>query len=325
MHELLSNYLIFLLETMTLVIALVVILQQCAALKAEMKSRCTTIKKYNQSYYKELSTLTKTVFTKEEQKQWKKQQKIIKQQAKEANRKRLFVVDFTGDIRASQAAALREEITTILAIARRTDKVLIRLESPGGCVHDYGFAASQLTRLREHKLSVTVAVDKMAASGGYLMASVADTIIAAPFAVIGSIGVILQLPNLHQYFADRQIQFEQLTAGEDKRNLTVFGKNTPADRDKAQEQIDNIHHLFINFVKKYRDVDTDVVATGKTWHAIDAIAHQLVDHIETSDTFISKHLVNYDIFIVKKSLQKQSVWQKITNAANSILSGHNPI
>ena len=226
MNELLGNYLIFLLETITIVAALLVILQQCAARKSVGKSSATSIKKYNQHYYQELEAHTKTVFTKNEQKHWKKQQKAIKQQAKKAKRKRLFVVDFTGDIRASQAEALREEITTILAIARRSDKVLVRLESPGGCVHDYGFAASQLTRLRDHNLSVVVSVDKMAASGGYLMACVADTIIAAPFAVIGSIGVILQLPNLHQYFADRHIQFEQLTAGEDKRNLTIFGKNS---------------------------------------------------------------------------------------------------
>jgi len=322
MNELLGNYLIFLLETITLVIALVVILQQATALKTAAKSGSTTIKKYNQRYYQDLTALTKTVFTKDEQKEWKKKNKAIKKQEKKVNRKRLFVVNFSGDIRASQAEALREEITTILAIARRSDKVLIRLESPGGCVHDYGFAASQLTRLREHNLKVTVSVDKMAASGGYLMACVADTIIAAPFAVIGSIGVILQLPNLHQFFADRHIQFEQLTAGDDKRNLTILGKNSQADRDKAQEQIDNIHQLFMNFVKKYRDVDTAVVATGKTWHAIDAIAHQLVDRIETSDTYIGKHLANYDIFIVKKSLQKQSVWQKIMQSGSSMLYGH---
>jgi serine protease SohB len=325
MNELLGNYLIFLLETLTWLVAIVIILQQIAALKKTTKSGSTTIKKYNQSHYDSLNTLTKTVFTKGEQKRWKKQQKAIKQQEKDSTRKRLFVVDFTGDIRASQAEALREEITTILALARRSDKILIRLESPGGCVHDYGFAASQLTRLREHNLSVTVAVDKMAASGGYLMACVADTIIAAPFAVIGSIGVILQLPNLHQYFADRHIQFEQLTAGEDKRNLTIFGKNSQADRDKAQAQLDNIHQLFMNFVKKYRDVDTSIIATGKTWHAIDAIAHQLVDRIETSDAYINKHLANYDIFIVKKSLQKPSLWQKITNTASGLLYGHNPI
>lgn len=325
MNELLGNYLIFLLETITIVAALLVILQQCAARKSVGKSSATSIKKYNQHYYQELEAHTKTVFTKNEQKHWKKQQKAIKQQAKKAKRKRLFVVDFTGDIRASQAEALREEITTILAIARRSDKVLVRLESPGGCVHDYGFAASQLTRLRDHNLSVVVSVDKMAASGGYLMACVADTIIAAPFAVIGSIGVILQLPNLHQYFADRHIQFEQLTAGEDKRNLTIFGKNSPEDREKAQEQIDNIHQLFINFVKKYRDIDTQSVATGKTWHAVDAISHKLIDHIETSDTYIGKHLANYDIFIVNKSLQKKSVWQKILDTSSSLLYGQTPL
>lgn len=169
MNELLGNYLIFLLETITLVIALVVILQQATALKTAAKSGSTTIKKYNQRYYQDLTALTKTVFTKDEQKEWKKKNKAIKKQEKKVNRKRLFVVNFSGDIRASQAEALREEITTILAIARRSDKVLIRLESPGGCVHDYGFAASQLTRLREHNLKVTVSVDKMAASGGYLM------------------------------------------------------------------------------------------------------------------------------------------------------------
>src|SRR4051794_18386256 len=147
-------------------------------------------------------------------------------------RRRVYVLDFHGDLAASKVDYLRNEITAVLTSAREQDKVLVRIESPGGLVHSYGLAASQLERVRERKIRLVAAVDKVAASGGYLMASVADHIIAAPFALIGSIGVVAQIPNVHRLLKKHDVDVEVLTAGKYKRTLTVFGENTDQGRAK---------------------------------------------------------------------------------------------
>ena len=108
----------------------------------------------------------------------------------------------------------------------------------------YGLAASQMQRIRDKKLKLTVCVDKVAASGGYMMAVVADKIIAAPFAVLGSIGVLAQVPNFHRLLKKHDVDFEMLTAGKYKRTLTMFGENTDKGREKFQEDIEDTHVLF---------------------------------------------------------------------------------
>ena len=294
MNDILANYGLFLLKTLTVVIAISFILAQIAQAKKMSKTVDALVetKKLNAHFAKTQEVLAKSLLSKNARK------KLLSSHKKEKKRTkpRLYVLTFKGDIRASAAEALREEVTAILLVAQPKDEVLVRLESPGGCVHDYGFAAAQLTRLRARNIPLTVAVDKMAASGGYLMAAVASTIIASPFAVIGSIGVIFQAPNFHALLKEKNISFEQLTAGEDKRTLTLFGANTDVDRQKTQAQINQIHQLFIEFVQKYRpNIDPKEVATGKTWHAIDAIEHQLVDTLLTSDDFLYNARDTFDI------------------------------
>ncbi|MCY4296040.1 MAG: protease SohB [Gammaproteobacteria bacterium] len=198
--------------------------------------------------------------------------------------KRLFVLRFKGDMAAEKVASLREEITAILSIAGEADEVLLCLESPGGMVHAYGLASSQLARIRKRGIPLTICVDKVAASGGYMMACLADKLIAAPFAIIGSIGVVLQLPNFHRVLRRNEIDYELITAGEFKRTLTVFGEVTDKARGKAQEDVDNIHGLFKNWVKEHRPaVDLGRIATGETWVGTQAMDLRLVDEIGTSD------------------------------------------
>jgi serine protease SohB len=202
-------------------------------------------------------------------------------------RKRLFLLDFDGDINASQVAGLREEISALLQISRDGDEVLLRLESAGGTVHGYGLAASQLSRLRTRGLKLTVAVDKVAASGGYLMASVADRIVAAPFAILGSIGVVAQLPNFNRLLKSHAIDFELHTAGEFKRTLTIFGENTDAGREKFQRELDETHTLFKGFLADHRpQLDLARVATGEFWYGRQALDLRLVDELCTSDAVL---------------------------------------
>ncbi len=200
---------------------------------------------------------------------------------------RLFVLDFEGDLRASATETLREEISAVLASARSDDEVLLRLESPGGMVPGYGLAASQLARLREKGIRLTVSVDRVAASGGYLMACVADRIVAAPFAVIGSIGVVGQLPNFNRLLKRHDIDFELHTAGENKRDLTVFGHNTDEGRAKFRESLQEVHDLFKEHIARHRPrVDLDRVATGEHWMGEKALELGLVDDLGTSDDLL---------------------------------------
>lgn len=213
---------------------------------------------------------------------------------------RVFVLDFEGDIGASQVEALREEITALLQIARNDDEIVLRLESAGGTVHGYGLAASQLQRLRAHGLKLTIAVDKIAASGGYMMASVAERIVAAPFAIIGSIGVVAQLPNVHRLLKRHDIDYELHTAGEYKRTLTVFGENTDAARAKFREELDEAHGLFKSFLADNRpQLELPRVATGEHWFGRQALELQLVDELRTSDDYLLERARDHNVFQVR--------------------------
>lgn len=204
-----------------------------------------------------------------------------------AKRPRLYVLDFEGDLRASAVDSLREEISAVVMAVRPGDEVLLRLESAGGLVHAYGLAASQLARLRERDIPLTVAVDRIAASGGYLMACVADRVIAAPFAIVGSIGVVAQLPNFHRLLKRHDIDFELHTAGAHKRTLTLFGENTGAARDKFREDLNEIHSQFKEHIARYRPrIVMDRVATGEHWLGERARELDLVDEVRTSDDFL---------------------------------------
>ncbi len=216
-----------------------------------------------------------------------KERRGQKKQAGEGRLPRLFVLDFNGDLRASAVDALREEVSAIITSARRDDEVLLRLESPGGMVPGYGLAASQLARLREKGIRLTISVDRVAASGGYLMACVADRVVAAPFAIIGSIGVVGQLPNFHGLLKRHDIDFELHTAGEHKRDLTVFGRNTDEGRAKFRESLQEVHDLFKNHIARYRPrLDLETVATGEHWLGERALELGLVDDLGTSDDLL---------------------------------------
>jgi len=223
----------------------------------------------------------------------------------EKKRKRMFVLDFKGDIKASQVSGLRREITTVLAIADVYDEILVNIESGGGTVHGYGLAAAQLERIRNRNIELTVCVDKVAASGGYLMACVANKIIAAPFAIIGSIGVMAQIPNVHRLLKKNDIDVELLTAGEYKRTLTVLGENTEPGREKFKSDLQIIHDQFKNFIAKFRpQTDIATVATGETWSGQAALKMNLIDQVLTSDEYIVSGCESADVYRVKFEIKK---------------------
>ncbi len=265
---------------------------------------------------------------KAEKKAEKAKEKALKAQRKkgedtESERKpSLYVLHFKGDISASETAALREEISAIVQVAKPNDEVLLCLESPGGVVHGYGLAASQLMRLKQHNIKLTVAVDKVAASGGYMMACVADKIVSAPFAIIGSIGVVAQIPNIHRLLKKHDVDVDVMTAGEYKRTVTMLGENTEKGKQKFQQELEETHQLFKQFVSQNRPhLDVEQVATGEHWFGQQALNLNLVDEIMTSDDLLlqamkEKQLVGVK-YVVKKSLL-QKVGKQAEESADNI-------
>ncbi|HGF5002420.1 TPA: protease SohB [Vibrio parahaemolyticus] len=260
---------------------------------------------------------------KEEKEKNKSREKEIKQASKEGalDSKRephLFVLDFNGSIDAKEVASLREEITAILAVAREGDEVLLRLESGGGMVHGYGLASSQLDRIKAAGLPLTISVDKVAASGGYMMACVADKIVSAPFAIVGSIGVIAQIPNFNKLLKKHDIEYEQLTAGEYKRTLTMFGENTDKARDKFKQELEETHVLFKDFIRERRpSLELEKVATGEHWFGTQAKELGLVDEISTSDDLVVAACKEKTVLAVHY-VQKKKLADKLAGVASKV-------
>lgn len=319
MIDFLTQYGLFLAKTLTLIVGILVTIAGIIALTQKGKSNegILVITHLNEKFDEIRHTLQAETLTKNFFKKWLKQQKVEeklnkKEEKKDPNASRLFVTYFDGDIRASQVHGLRETISAILEVASPEDEVLVVLESAGGFVHSYGLAASQLHRLKERKLFVTVAIDKVAASGGYLMACVANKILAAPFAIVGSIGVVAQLPNFHRLLDKHDIDYEVHTAGEYKRTLTLFGKNTDKAKKKFQEEIEETHDLFKQFIVDNRpQVNIDHVSTGEHWYGTKAYDLKLVDKIQTSDDFILAKLKTTQVFEIGYE-EKQKLSEKIT-------------
>jgi serine protease SohB len=277
----------------------------------EKTSGKISIKNLNKKYTKIKEILLQEILSKKAFKKFIKEQRTAAKEQLPAieklPKKNIFVLNFDGDIKASAVAALREEITAILSVATLQDEVVVRLESSGGMVHSYGLAAAQLSRIRHQQIPLTVIVDKVAASGGYLMACVANKILAAPFAIIGSIGVIVQLPNFNRLLKEQHIDFEQITAGNYKRTLTLLGENTKEGREKLRQEIEEIHNLFKDLIQQHRqELDIQKVATGEIWLGTQALKLKLVDEITTSDDYIMsqhRHANLYEIkYHIKKSL-----------------------
>ena len=307
MLEIFLEYGLFLLKVITVLISVIVLISFVAASKKSNTSEGLEIENLNEKYKGLSDSLNKAVMEKDE---WKKKQKsekaIAKKNKKKKTRKpKAYILDFIGDIKASAVPSLREEVTAILDIAKRNDQIVLRLDNHGGVVHEHGLAASQLARIRQKKIHLTVVVDKVAASGGYLMASVANKIYAAPFAILGSIGGIAQLPNFNRLLDNYGVDFEQITAGQYKRNVTMFGKNTDEDREKLKDQLEEIHELFKSSVNEYRpQLDLERVATGEHWYGSKALELGLIDEIKTSDELLIEMAKKYEIFSVKLKIKK---------------------
>jgi serine protease SohB len=322
--EFFAAYGLFLAELATLAVLVVTIVAIIFALRRGGRAEGLVVQHLNRSFEDAADGLKLVIeagATKALKARQKERKREDKARGKEGSTKpRLFVLDFKGDLRASAAASLREEVSAVLQVAKPGEQVLVRLENSGGTVHEHGFAASQLTRLKQHGLKLVVAVDKVAASGGYLMACVADRLIAAPFAIVGSIGVLAQLPNFHRLLEEKGVDFEQITAGRYKRTLTMFGENTDEGRAKLKEQVDEIHELFKAQIREHRpQVDVEGVATGEHWHGVRALELKLVDELKTSDDVLLEASKDHDLYHI--AYKRRRGWQeRVLGGAESLLA-----
>lgn len=316
--EFLLEYGLFLAKAVTFVLAFMVVVGFVVASAQREKNKDKgriQVTRLNERLDEMCQTLKAEVvdekILKEEDKKAKKAEKLARKQEKksrneQARKKRVYVLDFHGDIKASATDELRESITAVLSLAEPADEVVVRLESPGGLVHGYGLAASQLARITQKKIPLTVCVDKVAASGGYMMACVADKIVAAPFAVLGSIGVVAQLPNFHRVLKKHDVDYEIFTAGEYKRTVTMLGENTEKGRRKFMEDLEDTHVLFKEFVGEHRPaVNVDEVATGEIWFGRRALEKNLIDLISTSDEYLTAMHPQADIVVVRYEHRKR--------------------
>ncbi|QDF74931.1 MULTISPECIES: protease SohB [Shewanella] len=322
--EFLYEYGLFLAKAVTIVVAIVAVVVLVLASAVKQKADKGELKLTNVT--DELKSLKHDL--KEEllsKKQFKAYEKALKaeEKAKEKAEKsdarsspRVFVLDFKGSIDASEVASLREEISAVLAVAEKGDEVVVNVESGGGMVHGYGLAASQLDRLRNAEIPLTICVDKVAASGGYMMACVANKIYAAPFAIVGSIGVVAQIPNFNRLLKKHDIDYEQHTAGDFKRTLTLFGENTDEGREKFQQELEETHVLFKAFISKYRpELDIAKVATGEHWYGQQALDLGLIDALSTSDDVVMKLAQEKTVIKVRCQIKKK-IADKIAHSAS---------
>lgn len=319
--EFMAEYAIFLAKTVTLVVAILIVLAAFASLRSKGRRKSAgqlQVSKRNDFYKGLRERLEQSLLDKDRLKALRKEQaKSLKKEKKLADAKpRVYVLDFDGDIKASATESMRHEITALLTLATGKDEVVLRLESGGGMVHSYGLASSQLARIRQAGIPLTICIDKVAASGGYMMACIGNKIISAPFAILGSIGVVAQLPNVNRLLKKHDIDFEVLTAGEYKRTLTVFGENTEKGREKFQEELDITHELFKNFVARYRpQLAINEVATGEVWLGMAALDKQLVDELKTSDEYLSERAKVAEVFHLHYS-ERKSLQERIGLAAS---------
>jgi len=327
--ELLSEYGLFLAKVATVVVAVAIVMTLILNLRQRKRQRGELkITRLNEHYKEMQEEMSVGLMDAHQQKLWHKAQKkklkadakAAKAQAKEgvskdAVKPRVYVLDFKGSMDAGEVHGLREEITAVLSVATPKDQVLLRLESPGGVVHGYGLAASQLQRLRDKQIPLTVAVDKVAASGGYMMACVADKIVAAPFSIIGSIGVVAQVPNFNRFLKSKDIDIELHTAGQYKRTLTLLGENTEEGRQKFRKNLNETHDLFKEFVSQMRpQLDIEQVATGEHWYGSQALEKGLVDEVGTSDELLLGLIHEHEAIGVRYQ-QRKKLLERFTGSA----------
>jgi serine protease SohB len=321
--EFLAEYGIFLLKAVTIALAVLFpVLMIISSSKGSSSSEkgFLTIKNLSEQFEAMANAVNESQLDSKKQKKFNKElKKKKKKELKSEDKDSVFVLNFNGDVQASEVEKLKHEINAIIVSEAKCKEVVLKVESGGGSAYAYGLCAAELKRLIDSDINLTVCVDKVAASGGYLMSCVASKIVAAPWALVGSIGVIAQMPNIHKLLKKNLVDFEMHTAGEFKRTLTVFGENTEEGREKFKSELEDLHIIFKDFVKENRSqIDPSVVATGEVWQGKKAMEIGLIDEIGTSDDYLVKLSKEFNLFEIEY-LEKKNLSDRFAFGLQNVL------
>ncbi len=205
---------------------------------------------------------------------------------------RLAVLRFQGlrDLNASGDQRLSEAIDEVLVNRDHFEEAVVIIDSPGGTTHGYGHAYALLERLSASGLKVTACIDRIGASGGYLMALPADRILAGPFAIVGSVGVVAGIPNVKRLLEEKGVSYRLFVAGDKKRVVHFADDDGPEVREYMDEKLAGIHTQFLQAVEKHRGdrVKLDEVRSGDHWSAEESVEKGLglVDELQTSAEYL---------------------------------------
>lgn len=250
----------------------------------------------------------------------------VKAQEKSSSRKsgdektgepgKVAVLKFKGDIRASARFAFAKLVDEVVLNAREFKEVVVVVESPGGGVSEYGMLFAELERMRkcEENFQLTVVVDTVAASGGYLMSLPAHKILAAPFAMVGSIGVVSFIPNIRELLEANKIKPRTFTAGDFKRTVTLTDEGDEKSAEQYKQQLALIHEQFKQALKKYRpQVELEKVATGEAWLASTTVEKelQLVDGLNTSHALLLEMNQSFDLVEYSSKAERKTFLKRI--------------
>lgn len=222
--------------------------------------------------------------------------------ARPASGKVTAVLRFEGDTMATGRQDFARMVDEVLHNKERIQRVIVVVNSPGGGVSVYGQMFAGMERMRNAGVDVTACVDTYAASGGYLMSVPAQRIIAAPFAMVGSIGVVSEFMNFNKLLRRLGVEPMTITAGELKRTVTPLSEVTEENKAAYKAQLEAIHRQFIAVVKKYREVDADRVCTGNHWTAAESVELKLnlVDGLATSQEYLFEANQTEDLVTISK-------------------------
>ncbi|HIH2763581.1 MAG TPA: protease SohB [Candidatus Azoamicus sp.] len=304
MENIIYNYILFLVKIITFFF--IILLFFIIIINIKKYNKKLKIVNLNDQFKKEIKFILKETKI-----------KIINNKKINNKYNNLFVIDFNGDIYANDIFELRDVISYLIDILNNNDEIMIRLNSAGGFINNYGLAAAQFERIKKKNIKLTISIDLVAASGGYLIASLGDKIIASEFSIIGSIGVIGIAPNINKFLKKYDIEIEEHTAGKYKNTLSFLGENTPEGREKFIHSLNETHTLFKNYIKKNRQkINIEDVSSGKYWYTKNALKKKLIDEIKTSDEYIKEKLVDHNVFIINKNKSNKKKNKIITLLLN---------
>ncbi|WP_343192796.1 S49 family peptidase [Buchnera aphidicola (Taiwanaphis decaspermi)] len=225
--------------------------------------------------------------------------KIINQKNVYNKKSNLYILDYNDKIKKNKIKKLREEISSIILVAKKNDEVLLRLENTSDIVYEYGLVIAQLQRLRKKGIKLIISIDKIVSNGGYIIACVADHISASPFSIIGPINIVVNIPNIDKYTQTSNLN-NQLNDCNTFTKLTLIKNNTKIYVNKIFNKLDIKKYIRNSFIKDMRpSLNLNKIFNQNYWIGENAINEKLIDSINTSDDILFSKKDTHNLLKIK--------------------------